>query len=152
MDRLTSLFPRFNKQKILVLGDLMVDRFVWGKVSRISRKLLCRSLRLSGENNAFGGAGNVANNITSLGASAFLLGVVGSDMEAEQLKDGLRAKNIDVEGIITDNARPTTIKTRIIAQHQQVVRVDKEVKELFLKAFRAPSARGLKMPPRQPMR
>ncbi len=131
MDRLTQFISRFNKQKILVLGDLMVDRFVWGKVSRISPEAPVPVVEVTRENNAFGGAGNVANNITSLGASAFLLGVVGSDMEAEQLKDGLRAKNIDVEGIITDNARPTTIKTRIIAQHQQVVRVDKEVKGSF---------------------
>ena len=88
-------------------------------------------MEVTRENNAFGGAGNVANNITSLDAKAFLLGVVGSDLEAEQLKNGLRDRKIDVEGIISDKTRPTTIKTRIIAQHQQVVRVDKELKGSF---------------------
>ena len=131
MERLTSFIPKFEKQRIIVLGDLMVDRFVWGKVSRISPEAPVPVVEVTRENNAFGGAGNVANNITSLGARAFLLGVVGSDLEAEQLKDGLRDRKIDVEGIITDASRPTTIKTRIIAQHQQVVRVDKEVKGSF---------------------
>ena len=131
MERLTRLIPKFGKQRIIVLGDLMVDRFIWGKVSRISPEAPVPVVEVTRENNAFGGAGNVANNITSLGAEAYLLGVVGSDMEAEQLKDGLREKKIDVGGIITDPSRPTTIKTRIIAQHQQVVRVDKEIKGNF---------------------
>jgi len=131
MDRLTRLIPKFEKQRIIVLGDLMVDRFVWGKVSRISPEAPVPVVEVTRESNAFGGAGNVANNITSLGAEAYLLGVVGNDMEAEQLKNGLREKKIDVGGIITDPTRPTTIKTRIIAQHQQVVRVDKEIKGNF---------------------
>ena len=131
MERLTRFIPKFEKQKIVVLGDLMVDRFVWGKVSRISPEAPVPVVEVTRESHAFGGAGNVANNITSLGAQAFLLGVVGSDLEAEQLKEGLRERNIDVGGIITDENRPTTIKTRIIAQHQQVVRVDKEVKGSF---------------------
>jgi len=131
MERLTRFIPKFEKQKIIVLGDLMVDRFVWGRVSRISPEAPVPVVEVTRESHAFGGAGNVANNITSLGARAFLLGVVGGDMEAEQLKEGLRMKSIDVGGIITDRSRPTTIKTRIIAQHQQVVRVDKEIKGNF---------------------
>jgi len=131
MENLTQFIPKFRKQRILVLGDLMVDRFVWGKVSRISPEAPVPVVEVTRESQAFGGAGNVANNITSLGGQAFLLGVVGSDADAGHLIEGFQSKNISIEGIITDKNRPTTTKTRIIAQHQQVVRVDKEVKGNF---------------------
>lgn len=131
MKKLTKIIPKLGKQKILVLGDLMVDKFVWGRVSRISPEAPVPVVEVTRESQAFGGAGNVANNITSLGAQAFLLGVVGNDTDAELLKEGFKEKNISVEGIITDHARPTTTKTRIIAQHQQVVRVDREIKGSF---------------------
>jgi D-glycero-beta-D-manno-heptose-7-phosphate kinase len=137
MERLTQFIPKFTKRKILVLGDLMVDRFVWGRVSRISPEAPVPVVEVTRESHAFGGAGNVANNITSLGAQAFMLGVVGNDMEAEQLKEGFRERKINVEGIITDESRPTTLKTRIIAQHQQVVRVDKEIKGNFPEAVQS---------------
>jgi D-glycero-beta-D-manno-heptose-7-phosphate kinase len=131
MEKLTQYIPKFAKQRILVLGDLMVDKFVWGKVSRISPEAPVPVVEVTRESQAFGGAGNVANNITSLGGQAFLLGVVGNDTDAEQLIKGFQSKNISVEGIITDQSRPTTAKTRIIAQHQQVVRVDREIKGNF---------------------
>jgi D-beta-D-heptose 7-phosphate kinase/D-beta-D-heptose 1-phosphate adenosyltransferase len=131
MEKLTQYIPKFAKQRILVLGDLMVDKFVWGKVSRISPEAPVPVVEVTRESQAFGGAGNVANNITSLGGQAFLLGVVGNDTDAEHLIEGFQSKSISIEGIITDHTRPTTSKTRIIAQHQQVVRVDREVKGNF---------------------
>lgn len=131
MKNLVRLIPRFAKQNILVIGDVMLDKFVWGKVSRISPEAPVPVVEITRESHAFGGAGNVANNITTLGGRACIVGVVGNDFEAEILKDELRARTIDCDGIIIDTVRPTIIKTRIIAQHQQVVRVDREIKGRF---------------------
>lgn len=131
MEKLTNLISKFRKQKILVVGDVMVDKFVWGKVSRISPEAPVPVVEVTRESHAFGGSGNVANNLTSLGAQVYLVGVIGNDIVGEQLKNDLINKNILVDGIICDSSRPTSIKTRIIAQHQQVVRVDKEVKGVF---------------------
>ena len=86
------------------------------------------------ETQALGGAGNVANNLSSLGAGVNLVAVTGDDLTADQLKDSLRAKKIGTEGLVSDDSRPTSIKTRIIAQHQQVVRVDKEIKGIFTRS------------------
>lgn len=83
------------------------------------------------ETQALGGAGNVASNLSSLGATVRIVSVIGNDTVGEQIKDSLRAKRIDIGGLIIDDSRPTSIKTRIIAQHQQVVRVDREVKGVF---------------------
>lgn len=131
MKRLLQLIPQLAKQKVLVIGDIMVDKFVWGKVSRISPEAPVPVVEVSQETHKLGGAGNVANNLTSLGSSVYLVGVIGNDIVGEQLKNDLLEKNISIDGIICDNARPTSIKTRIIASHQQVVRVDKEIKGAF---------------------
>jgi D-beta-D-heptose 7-phosphate kinase/D-beta-D-heptose 1-phosphate adenosyltransferase len=131
MKNLIGLLPHFSRQKILVIGDIMVDKFVWGKVSRISPEAPVPVVEVSQETHKLGGAGNVANNLNSLGGKVYLVGVIGSDIVGEQLKDDLRETKISVDGIISDQTRPTCIKTRIIASHQQVVRVDKEVKGAF---------------------
>ena len=131
MDLLTRIIPQFGKQKILVLGDLMVDKFVWGKVSRISPEAPVPVVEVTRESAVLGGAGNVASNITSMGGKAYVVGVIGRDGVAEQLKDDLHDKNIDTDGLVFDEMRPTIIKTRIIASHQQVVRFDREVKGAF---------------------
>ena len=119
---------KFPDTNVLVIGDLMLDRFVYGTVSRISPEAPVPVVEVIKELDLPGGAGNVANNISSLNAQVYLAGVVGNDSTGEKFKADLRAKKINTEGIFTDLNRPTTIKTRIIAQHQQMVRYDKENK------------------------
>jgi rfaE bifunctional protein kinase chain/domain len=135
MQKLLSLIPKFKQQRILVIGDMMVDKFVWGKVSRISPEAPVPVVEVTRETQALGGAGNVAGNLASLGATVYITGIVGNDVVGEQLKDDLRSRNIRTEKLVTDPSRPTSIKTRIIAQHQQVVRVDNEVKGSFSPAM-----------------
>jgi D-beta-D-heptose 7-phosphate kinase/D-beta-D-heptose 1-phosphate adenosyltransferase len=128
MKNLIDFIPRFKDRKILVLGDMMVDKFVWGKVSRISPEAPVPVVLIEKETYAFGGAGNVANNLTSLGAQVYIAGVIGNDVDGGRMKEEMSIKNMNVDGVIVDDTRPTSIKTRIIASHQQVVRVDKELK------------------------
>ncbi|MCB4792491.1 MAG: D-glycero-beta-D-manno-heptose-7-phosphate kinase [Elusimicrobia bacterium] len=128
MNRLIKFIPEFKKQKILVIGDLMVDKFVWGKVTRISPEAPVPVVLIDKETYALGGAGNVANNLRSLGSEVFLFGVIGKDSVGDDLKKDFIKNSINIKGIISDDFRPTSIKTRIIAAHQQVVRVDKELK------------------------
>ncbi len=116
----------FRRAKILVVGDLILDEFIWGAVSRISPEAPVPVVWVNSESFMPGGAANAANNIHALGAQAYICGVIGSDERGRVLTDELRRKNIDVEGIIIDNERPTTLKTRVIAHHQQVVRIDRE--------------------------
>lgn len=131
MKNLISYIPQFKKHRILVLGDVMVDKFIWGKVSRISPEAPVPVVEITKETYALGGAGNVANNLISLGAAVTMIGVTGDDTTGERLMADLSARKICVDGIIRDSERPTIVKTRIIASHQQVVRVDKEVKGEF---------------------
>ncbi|MBN1823585.1 MAG: D-glycero-beta-D-manno-heptose-7-phosphate kinase [Endomicrobiales bacterium] len=131
MEKLLKFIPNFSRQRILVIGDLMMDKFIWGRVSRISPEAPVPVVEITRESQAFGGAGNVANNIISLGGRALIVGVVGDDFNAEQLRKQFKARNIDTAGIVADGARPTIMKMRIIAQNQQVVRVDKELKGNF---------------------
>lgn len=123
---LKRIISNFKRVKILVIGDLILDEFIWGKVSRISPEAPVPVVWVNSESFLPGGAANVANNIHALGAEAFVCGVIGADERGRILTDELRRKNIDVEGIIIDNERPTTLKTRVIAHHQQVVRIDRE--------------------------
>ncbi|MBN3039327.1 MAG: D-glycero-beta-D-manno-heptose-7-phosphate kinase [Candidatus Omnitrophica bacterium] len=116
----------FNRAKILVIGDLILDEFIWGKVNRISPEAPVPVVWVNSESFMPGGASNVANNIHGLGAQAFICGVIGADERGRILTEELRRKNIDVEGIVVDAERPTTLKTRVIAHHQQVVRIDRE--------------------------
>ena len=118
-------------KSILVVGDTMVDRFVWGKVSRISPEAPVPVVEVTKETQTLGGAGNVANNITSLGAKAYIITVIGDDLDGLCMKEMLKNKSINTDFVIVDKQRPTTLKTRIVASNQQVVRVDKEVKGFF---------------------
>ena len=118
-------------KSILVVGDTMVDRFVWGKVSRISPEAPVPVVEVTKETQTLGGAGNVANNVTSLGAKAYIITVIGNDLDGLCMKEMLKNKNINTDFVIVDKIRPTTLKTRIVASNQQVVRVDKEVKGFF---------------------
>lgn len=121
-----AIISKFPKAKILVVGDLILDEFIWGSVSRISPEAPVPVVWVKRESFMPGGAANVANNITSLGGQAFIVGVIGADDRGGVLKKELDKKNINTDGIVADSSRPTILKTRVIAQHQHVVRIDKE--------------------------
>lgn len=113
-------------EAIAVVGDLMLDRFVWGRVSRISPEAPVPVVEIERESFHLGGAANVARNLASLGATPLLLGVVGDDDPASQLRRALRERGLSDDAVLADGARRTTVKTRIIAGSQQVVRTDWE--------------------------
>jgi len=123
-----KIFDRFKDTGILVIGDLMVDRYIWGNVRRISPEAPVPVVEVSGEEVLPGGAANVANNLISLGGRVFVSGVIGDDDMGTRLRRELERRGVNTEGIIISRERPTTIKTRIIAHNQQVVRFDHEVR------------------------
>lgn len=109
-----------------MLGDLMVDRFIWGSVSRISPEAPVPIVRMERESSSLGGAGNAARNIASLGGLASLAGLHGDDADGGRLIELCVASGIDLAGLVRLPGRPTTVKTRIVAHHQHVVRFDRE--------------------------
>jgi len=127
--RLKRLIPRLRGKRIGVLGDLMLDRYLWGTASRLSPEAPAPIVDFVEQNECLGGAGNVAANIAALGARVEAFGVIGNDEPGRALQKCLRAAGIADKGVLADSKRITTIKTRIIARHQQVVRVDRERRE-----------------------
>lgn len=127
--RLKRLIPRLRGKRIGVLGDLMLDRYLWGTASRLSPEAAVPVVDFVEQSECLGGAGNVAANISTLGAKVEAFGVIGNDEAGRALQKCLHAANIADKGIIADSQRVTTVKTRIIARHQQVVRVDHERRE-----------------------
>lgn len=125
-ERFNQIFSRWGEHKILVLGDVMLDEYLWGSVSRISPEAPVPVVEILRESIKLGGAANVALNIKTLGDEPILVGVMGKDKNGERLKEALGAVQIQDEGIFMEDERPTTIKTRVIAHNQQVVRADKE--------------------------
>ncbi len=121
-----DIIERLSGRRLAVIGDSMLDRFLWGRVDRISPEAPVPVVRLESETTKLGGAANVAANICALGAEAVLFGLCGKDEAAVQLKDLLTRRGIDAAGLLETGARPTTIKTRILAHNQQVVRTDRE--------------------------
>ena len=126
ISKLKTIISRFKNAKVLVVGDLILDEFLWGDVSRISPEAPVPVVWVKNESFMPGGASNVANNLKALGASVALAGVIGDDERGAILKGELQAKGIDTAGVFVDESRPTTLKTRVVAQHQQVVRIDRE--------------------------
>ena len=124
--RYRELLDRFAGLRLAVLGDVMLDRFLWGSVDRISPEAPVPVVRLERETAKLGGAANVANNIRALGAAVTLLGVVGADDSAALLASLLAGRGVDATGLLALPGRPTTVKTRIIAHQQQIVRTDVE--------------------------
>jgi len=122
-----ALIDRFKRMKTLVIGDLMLDHFVWGTVSRISPEAPVPVVRMSRESEMPGGAGNVAVNMAALGAEVHVVGLLGDDAAADRLQSLFQRGLIHTESTIRSPERPTIVKTRIIAHHQQVVRVDREI-------------------------
>src|SRR6202165_358511 len=127
--RLKRWIPRLRGKRIGVLGDLMLDRYLLGTASRLSPEAAVPVVDFAEQGECLGGAGNVAANIATLGAHVEAFGVIGNDEPGRALQKCFRAASIADKGAIPDSKRVTTVKTRIIARHQQVVRVDHERRE-----------------------
>lgn len=125
--RLLQWMERFRSARVLVVGDLIVDEYIWGTVDRVSPEAPVPVVKMRSRSLRWGGAANVANNLRTMGARVLVAGVVGKDREGKWLLRDIRRKGISVDGIVELNDRPSTLKTRIIAHNQQVVRIDREV-------------------------
>ncbi len=129
--RLAELIRRFAGVRVLVVGDLMLDRFVWGQVERISPEAPVPVVHVTREDERPGGAGNVVSNIAALGGRAAACGIVGDDAAGRALAAALRALGAGTEGVVVSHQARTTEKTRIIAHQQQVVRLDHETSRVL---------------------
>ncbi|MBF88444.1 MAG: D-glycero-beta-D-manno-heptose-7-phosphate kinase [Candidatus Marinimicrobia bacterium] len=131
--RYIDLEYQFENLNILIVGDAMLDSYVWGEVSRISSEAPVPVIKINSSSSNLGGATNVVSNIQSLGAKATIASVIGDDLEGKILKSQLLETGVDISMLLIDPSRPTTVKTRILAQNQQVVRTDREdIKNLSL--------------------
>ncbi len=138
-EKLVGFIREFREQQILVLGDIILDQFVWGDVERISPEAPVPVVVVRREEYRLGGAGNVAVNIRTLGGRPVLVGVINNDPAGEKIQHEMERLSLPNTGLMLDLGRPTIMKTRIIASHQQVCRVDRESMqpmsmELFKKA------------------
>jgi rfaE bifunctional protein kinase chain/domain len=130
--RFLDLIGSFKKAKILVIGDFILDQFVWGSVDRISPEAPVPVVNVQRESYMPGGSLNVANNIRTLGGTVYPCGVLGRDIAGRMLVKAIRAEGIDTGGIVyTEKGRPTSVKTRVIAHSQQVVRFDREKNDVL---------------------
>ncbi|MBW2093872.1 MAG: D-glycero-beta-D-manno-heptose-7-phosphate kinase [Deltaproteobacteria bacterium] len=123
---LRNAVDRFDRARILVLGDVMLDQYLWGNVSRISPEAPVPVVDIQRETKMLGGAANVINNIFSLGARPLLCGVIGDDGTGREVISRMEEQGLSTEGILVEKGRPTSMKTRVVAHSQQVVRVDRE--------------------------
>lgn len=126
LDRLRHLLQQMAGKRILVVGDLMLDRYLSGDTERISPEAPVPVVTVTAKRMALGGAANVAANVVALGAEAILVGVVGDDRDGAALKQAMQALGIADSSLLTLSSRPTTCKTRVLARGQQVVRIDEE--------------------------
>lgn len=123
-----------KKPKILIIGDFMIDHYLWGQTDRISPEAPVLVVDVKDETKGLGGAGNVVNNLFSLGAKTSILGVVGDDKVALEIQNLLQEKNAKIEKLIYEKNRQSSQKSRVLVSHQQVLRVDKESKQEILKS------------------
>lgn len=130
-EKLIKIVKDFNKANILVIGDIMLDKFIWGKVERISPEAPVPVVEVQRESIMPGGAANVVNNISALGGKSFLSGIIGEDNSGKEILKILKDDSINFFYTYQEKSRPTIVKTRIIAHNQQVVRVDRESKHLI---------------------
>ena len=121
-----ELFDKFNGLRILVIGDVMMDTYVLGKVTRISPEAPVPIISLENEDERIGGAGNVALNLVALGAKPIIASVFGADSNGKKLTDLLEINGISIEGVIYSEKRKTTVKTRVVSNKQQLLRIDSE--------------------------
>jgi len=121
-------FERFKSLKILVVGDVILDRYVFGKVERISPEAPVPIVEVQREEFRLGGAGNVASNLSALGAETYLVGITGEDSGMNLIKELLRESKVQ-DLTVQDPSRPTTQKVRVISMSQQLIRIDREDKK-----------------------
>lgn len=134
---LKKIIEGFQNKKIVVLGDLMLDRYFWGKVTRVSPEAPVPVVDIQRESYHMGGAANVASNLKSLGVNAYLCGLVGDDLYGEKFNELALQSGINIDGLFMDSDRPTTVKTRVFGNNQQIVRLDTEsLKSVSSKAER----------------
>lgn len=126
LKKLNKLKNSFKKKRVVVVGDMMLDYYFWGKINRISPEAPVPVVEIENEFARFGGAMNVAYNLKSLGAESIPIGVIGNDQQGKDLIKLMKDAAINREGIFIDTKRPTTSKSRVIANNQHVVRIDKE--------------------------
>jgi rfaE bifunctional protein kinase chain/domain len=126
---MTDIFEKFNSLNVMIIGDVMMDSYIWGKVERVSPEAPVPVVKVSNTENRLGGAANVALNVQSLGGKPFICAIIGDDKDGEEFLSLLRDQNLSEHGILKIKNRPTTVKTRIIAHNQQIVRVDAETDE-----------------------
>ena len=129
LPRLKKLIPKLRGKRIGVLGDLMLDRYLWGTATRLSPEAAVPVVDFVSQSECLGGAGNVAANLAALGARVEMFGAIGADEAGRALQKCLREQDIGDEGVVANANRMTTLKTRIIAKHHHVVRVDHEKRE-----------------------
>ena len=127
-DRLKEYNDRFSKAKVLVIGDIILDEYVWGDVSRVSPEAPVPVVEVKRDTKILGGAANVIHNIATLGARPILCGVVGQDLTGKTIIDELIKMGLTTDGIVPEKGRLTSIKTRVVARNQQVVRFDHETR------------------------
>jgi len=118
----------FKQVKALVVGDLMIDEYLWGSVDRVSPEAPVPVVCVNKESHTLGGAGNVINNLVAMGASVVAIGTAGTGKAGQMIFEKLKDLGIQTDGIVSEPLRPTTRKTRVIASNQQVLRIDKEIK------------------------
>ncbi len=121
-----EIFKAFNDLQVLIIGDVMLDSYIWGAIERVSPEAPVPVVSVRKRDVRLGGAANVALNIQSLGAKPILCALIGDDDAGKKLLQNLKERGISSEGIVSSNERPTTVKTRVIASHKHVVRVDEE--------------------------
>src|SRR5438445_4306793 len=124
--RVRNLLAAAKRARILVVGDVMLDQFIWGQVARISPEAPVPVVDFVRESFMPGGAANVARNLSALQVPTELFGLVGRDESGRRLKELLTEQKVDCRGLLAHSTRPTSIKTRIVAHQQQVVRLDRE--------------------------
>lgn len=129
LKRFLDILEKIHRARVLVVGDVILDHYIWGKVRRINPEAPVPVVEVERVTFKLGGAANVAAGVTALGGNAELVGLIGDDVYGFEVRKLLHENGISPEGLIQDNGRPTTIKTRIIAHGQHVVRYDREVKE-----------------------
>lgn len=127
MENFQELFQKFSSVKVGVIGDVMLDTYMWGEVERISPEAPVPVVSLKNKEHRIGGAGNVALNLQSLGAKAFVLSVTGDDEDAEKLSSLLAAHHVNCSYFIRSKERITTNKTRVISRNQHMMRLDAEI-------------------------
>lgn len=125
-ERLLEIIENFRKVKMAVIGDLMIDDYIIGNVERISPEAPVPVVSVKEERFVLGGAGNVINNLATLGVKTYCYGVIGDDIDGDRLKKSLKLLGVNTEGLIRSEDRPTIVKRRILGGNQQLLRIDWE--------------------------